>query len=64
MKDKKYVIVFYKAYDVEAKSREEAKAMAEDKLNIYLHDLYRPSDGFGISIKNLTEKNIFFPNRR
>jgi len=51
MKGKKYVIVFHKAYDVEADNREQAKVIAEDKLNAYLHDYIRPSDGLTITIK-------------
>ena len=51
MEGKKYVIVFYKGYDVEANSKEEARTIAEDKLNAYLHDYIRPSDGLKITIK-------------
>jgi len=51
MEDKKYVIVFYKAYDVEAQNKNEAKLLAEAELNAYLHDYIRPSDGLTITIK-------------
>ena len=51
MKIKTYVIVFHKAYDVEADNREQAKVITEDKLNAHLHDYRRPSDGLGITIK-------------